>query len=309
MNKKDIIKRFLKQGTLLSPGMLDKINEKNIDRFLKKRPEEPKTHTKIDVNIRGITKKQKLSTKDFVDYYNNKYNGIRNILMNKMKAVSVGNTKKSFSDVSVIGMVRELKSSGLVLEDPTGEIEVVLNNKKEINPDDVIGVKGFVRENKLFAKEVVFPDTPLTHPIGSLDAKIIITTNITEKTKELVKEIDLVLALNAEKTQSNIIKTNSNPGWITLSKNGDKVNLLVYKPENKTTIEQAVRFLIKRHLSPLKNRITGPEDPFLIEPIPDIFWLVSDEKGKKTYKGVTIISCGPNSAARIDLKTKEIEFI
>lgn len=312
MNKKEIVKRLLKHGVLLSPGMLDSINEDNIEDFLTRaaKKEGNQKKTGIKVAVREANQKQRMSTRDFIDYYNNRYNGIRNILAKKTSAVSVSNAKKSFSDVSVIGMVKETPLSGLVLEDPTGEIEAVLKDREGINPDDVIGVSGFVRENKLFAKEVVFPDTPLTRPVGSIDASIILTPTITEKTREAMKEADLVFALqNNPDTSDKTIKPDSNPCWVTLSKNKKEVVLLIYKPENKTTTKQATVFLKKRHLPAPKNKITGPDDPFLIEPVPDIFWLVSDEKAVETYKGVTIISCGPDCAARINLKTREIEFL
>lgn len=313
MDKKKIVKRFLEHRILLSPKMLEEINENNIKDFLNRAKEtekEKKPETGIKVRLREVSRKQRMSTKDFIDYYNNRYNRIRNILVKKMSAVSVSNAKKSFSDVSIIGMVKEVTVAGLVFEDPTGEIEIVLKDKEGINPDDVIGIKGFVRENRLFAREVIFPDVPLTRPIGSIDASILLTIRITEKVKEAMKETDLVCTLDVERvTSGKAIKPDSNPGWITLSKNGKELNLLVYRPENKTTIRQAIDYLRKRHLSPSKNRITGPEDPFLIEPIPDIFWLLSDEKGKETYKGVTIISCGPDSAAKINLRTREVVFI
>jgi DNA polymerase II small subunit/DNA polymerase delta subunit B len=314
MNKKEIVKELLKHRILLPPKMLDKINENNIEDFLNKAKETEKpTETKeigIKAAVREANQKQRMSTRDFIDYYNNRYNGIRNILTKKMRAVSVSNAKKSFSDVSIIGMVREATPPGLVLEDPTGEIDVILKDKKGINPDDVIGIRGFIRENRLFAREIIFPDTPLTHPIGSIDASILLIPTITEKTKEAMEEADLVFTLkNNPNTSNKTIKPDSNPCWITLSKNKKEVNLLIYKPENQTTIKQAIVFLKKRHLPTPKNKITGPDDPFLIEPVPDIFWLVSDEKGAETYKGVTIISCGPNCAARINLKTRKVEFI
>ncbi len=314
MNKKEIVKKFLEHGVMLSPEVLDKINENNIEDFLSRAAKTEKTRPKgtketgIKIRMREAIQKQKMSTKDFIDYYNNRYNGIRNVLIKKMSAVSVGNAKKSFSDVSVIGMVKEVAVAGLVLEDPTGEIDVVLKNKEGINHDDVIGIKGFVRENRLFANEVIFPDVPLTRPIGSIDASILLTTKITERVKEVMKETDLVFTLENNPNTLETIKPNSNPGWITLSKNNKELNLLVYKPENKVAIKQAVNLLKKRHLPTPKNKITGPDDLFLIEPTPDIFWLVSDEKGAETYKGVTIISCGPDSAVRINLKTREVVF-
>ena len=86
-----------------------------------------------------------MEPKDFSDYYNSRYEHLKEILLKKTKAVSINNAKKSFNDVSVIGMVKELTDSGFVLEDPTGEIEV--QSKSDVSEDDVIAATGFVRNN------------------------------------------------------------------------------------------------------------------------------------------------------------------
>ncbi len=342
MEKRDIIKRFMEQGYLLTPEAIEKLRDKNIDdlmRDLKKirkttidvsdveillkgissakktlekekqkikdntslnqqkeknQPpdkEAPK-ETKILVGVRKIEKKKKLSPKDFVDYYNNKYNGLKNILSKKLRAVSINNAKTSTSTLSVIGMVKETTPRGFVIEDPTGSMDVT--SKRSVSVDDVIGVTGFVRENRMFENEIVYPDIPLIHPIGRIDAVVALSSKKTDK----IKETDMILN-DADYP---------NPGWITVSRDNRKLIMLIYNPSKNITAQEATEYLKKRHLSPDKKKINNPEDYFMIEPIPDIVWIVSDKRWIITYKGVTILSCGPNHAAKINLKTRDVVF-
>ena len=80
MDKKEVIKRFFEEGLLVSPSILEKIDEKNIENVIKKakqrkiknienldflgKPEtleQPKVQkNEIEINIRNITQKCKI---------------------------------------------------------------------------------------------------------------------------------------------------------------------------------------------------------------------------------------------------------
>ena len=49
------------------------------------------------------------------------------------------------------------------------------------------------------------------------------------------------------------------------------------------------------------------EDPFLLNPIPDILWLVQKESWAENYKGVSIIS--GTAPVKINLETRNVEFV
>ncbi len=313
MEKKEIISRFLEIGVVIPPDVLKRIDETNIDKYLnaakkngkiffmedekpEKKDEEKKSANpekqKINIEIKKPEKKTRLTPNDFIQYYNEKYNGLKNILLKKINAVSISNARKGFSELSVIGMVKELKPEGFVLEDPTGIIEV--NSKKPVSEDDVIGIRGFVRNNILFEKEIIYPDVPITNPIGRMNASLIITPRKNQNAKA-----DIVVTHE---------ETKPNPTWILLSKGNEKITILAYKPGNKTTKEDAVNYLKKRHLNPKRNMIISEKDWFIIDPVPDIFWLKTKNRFLESYKGVTLLSVGEGSFAEINLKTRNVVF-
>jgi hypothetical protein len=99
------------------------------------------------------------------------------------------------------------------------------------------------------------------------------------------------------------------PGWITIKKDSLTTTVLVYNPGKPVTAKEAFTWLKKRHLSPQKTQIRGAEDPFLIEIIPDLFWIVAPEKSefwKESYKGVIIISFDAKTPAEVNLATGEV---
>ena len=241
MDKKEIIKTFFEHNVLLSPELLEKVNENNINEILSRAKQsktavvtelgqKPTSLQEILFEVKKTTQNKRLSAQDFAKYYNNKYEGIKNILLKKIGAekdtVSINKTKNTFSDVLVIGMVRELTPQGFILEDPTGETDVISEEKTD--PDDVVGVKGSVRENKLFAKEVTVPDIPLSREITKIDASVFLTTEAIEHPADftIVSNIDRILDV---KNTTNRAVVSANPSWVSISKDNKKLNIIVYK--------------------------------------------------------------------------------
>lgn len=276
----EIIKKLIAHGILPTCDILEKVKSEGIDSVIY-----PHQESKILINKREIKKRKKLTPQDFFQYYTNKFEGIKSLLLKKMNAISINKAKTSFLPVSVIGMVQEIIPNGFILEDPTGRIEVI-SQEPEINPDDVLGVSGLVREGKLFAQKIIWPDVPLP-----------------DQTKSL--PITLTLSLQNTKTPYTITPE-TNPFWCEITNGKTKIILLAYKPKNPINKQQAFTLLKKRHLSPERNQIMFTEDYFLINPVPEIFWIVSDETWFSRYKGVTIVSA---MSSKIDLKTMEVQIL
>jgi len=275
MEKQKIVERLLEEGILISPDILDQ--NKDIDTILKEAREKnalmlatkPKTEQPITISISQPKKLESLTVEDAVKFYSNKHEGIKKLLKDKVDAVSVVNAKKAFADASVIGMVKENIQKGFLLEDPTGEIEIVSKDKPQLG--DVIGVKGFTREGKIFSNNTIYPDVPLSRKIGSVRA-----------TLTLGKENKFYVELNNNKQDIE------SPAWIRIT-GGGEIKVLFYNPNRKVTISEAKQLLMKRHLSPKGGEIIFPGDPFLIDPIPEILWIPSVENKTEIYKGVLIV--------------------
>ncbi|MFH1445517.1 MAG: hypothetical protein ABIF08_03495 [Nanoarchaeota archaeon] len=303
MEKKEIVKIFMENGVLLQPKELENINESNYLKMLethknksehsiKKQPETniEKEDTAIIFDIKPFNKKTKMEPKDFINYYNKKYSGIRDLLIRKLNAVSINKAKELTSTSNIIGMIKERTQNGFIMEDQTGSLEIITNNDLLIG--DVICIIGTSREGKFLVKEVVYPDIPLTHKPNIVDTEISLLKN----------KDDWSISINST-TKSVVV-----PAKIKIKRNSSEIVILVFKPEKPIMQDVAVEFLKKRHLSPSRNEIKYDEDIFIIDPIPDILWLVGEEEYVKNYKGVTIVSTG-NRSANIDLSTKKVEFM
>ncbi|MCX6814109.1 MAG: hypothetical protein NTY20_00435, partial [Candidatus Aenigmarchaeota archaeon] len=260
--KEQIVKKFLKEGVLLSPEALEKITESNAEQVLEKaKSSKPLVFSFIEktepaIEVRKLQKRVKLLPQDFAKYYNTRFEGLRDILLKKMEdVVSVTNAKKSGSSISTIGMVREQTQRGFIIEDTTGSAEVI-SKSEDVGIDDVIGVKAAVKEEKLFAEEIIWPDIPMAHRHIRPDTELILAEKDGHK-GEFVITPD---AIYADRKKTSL----QNPGWITINKGPLTITVLVYTPDKKATQKEVLAWLKKRHLCPDKNQIRGTDDPFLI---------------------------------------------
>jgi DNA polymerase II small subunit/DNA polymerase delta subunit B len=317
--KQQIVKQFLEAGILLTPDSLDKITEKNAARLLEEASKEgslvfslKEEEQELLAEVRKFQKKQKFTTQELARYYSARFEGIKEMLEKKMEGVvSVSNSRKSLAPISTIGMVRERTHRGLIIEDTTGEAEVVTKSE-EPQPDDVIGVKGHVKEGKIFADEIIWPDVPLNHISSRPSMQIILSEKDSHK-GEFAITPEAVFGPDKRKAAL------PNPGWITIAKDSRRATVLVYSPGKAVSAKEAFGWLKRRHLSPEKTQIRSTDDPFLIEPIPDLVWIVMPGKKKEggesisipeswseSYKGVIIVASDGAQPAEVDMEKGEV---
>ncbi|MBI2650436.1 DNA-directed DNA polymerase II small subunit [Candidatus Woesearchaeota archaeon] len=198
---------FLKKGILISSELLMEINDTQhisrifdalqskqandlliIDKDINsltsetkaQKPEDPKEgqqehQIKVVYSYREEPKKRE--PQDFVDYFNNRYKAIEKILKQRQElknTVSINRiaNKKEKESVSIIGIVsnKQVTKNGnllLVIEDPTGQRNVLVNKNKpslfneakDIVLDEVIGVIGVNVDSITFANSIIWPDT------------------------------------------------------------------------------------------------------------------------------------------------------
>jgi len=309
--KENIVRQFLSDGILLSPAALEKISESNVEQMLEKARKSKafvftftEEQPEPSLEVRKTQKRQKLSPQDFASYYNTRFEGLKAMLQKKAESVvSVANAKKSGSTVTTIGMVREPTQRGFTIEDTTGWAEVI-TKAEDVVADDVIAVKAGVKEEKLFAEEIIWPDIPMGRPHNHPDMKILLA----DKDGHKVEEDTIVVTPEAVHGFDKKKVSIPNPGWITMNRESAAVTILVYKPEKPVTQKEVLAWLRKRHLCPDRSQIRGTDDPFLIEPIPDLLWIVQAEKWKESYKGVIVISSDGKEPAEVDLGAGEVAF-
>jgi len=199
LNKK--IKNILNQSTTskLNWSEIEKINvisekkgndySKLLEPILSSEAHHKPTEKKIDTenNVKVIfsykSKPKKRYAQDFVEYFNNRFQAIRNILKQRQELQNTISIKRMFSkkdreQVAVIGMVKDkhyTKNDNcmITIEDETGYIKTIINKTKpklfdiakDVVLDEVIGIIGVNGENVIFVNNILFPEIPLTKEI------------------------------------------------------------------------------------------------------------------------------------------------
>ncbi len=295
MERKEAVRKLISSGEIPTPELIeDMVSGKCSQPSDEKGGGNRDGVERIVVKILSPERKDKLSSGDFTSYNNNKYDGLMEIISQKISAISINKARETFGEVGVIGMVREKTPTGYVIEDTTGSIELVHKNGGLV-VGDVIGVSGQVRENRLFGGGLVFPDVPLTQKYGTIKG---VRISLSRKPPE--KREERALYLHAERKGGNL----PNGSRIEVS-GGGMARILFYSPLGKTGPRECVESLKKRHLIVSQKEITSSRDDFVIKDVPDILWVNSDAHFVESYKGVLIISPG-NEMVSIDLETRRV---
>jgi DNA polymerase II small subunit len=122
----------------------------------------------------------KITIKDFVFLYNERYLALQSVLRQRQELTGSTTLRKIYQaqdneQVSFIGIILDISLTKnnhimLTLEDQTGTIKALANksNKevyslaKDLTPDEVIGVQGTKGDKIVFINNILIPDIPLT---------------------------------------------------------------------------------------------------------------------------------------------------
>jgi hypothetical protein len=283
MDRQARVRELTKKGILVTPEMLEggcpaAPKEEGARATPPKQP-----RSRLSVRMARTEALSRMSADDFASFYNARYTGLRDILLKKMSALSINKARESASAVSVIGMVREKTPQGFVLEDTTGEIPVM--SSEDVGEDDVVGLKGSVREGRLFQGEIVWPDIPLSNGARFVPGMtLLLTASLDEGIRRAAGDISLMFipdrpdAPPTGEDERRMITPLPNPCRATIHKDDRAFNLLIYRPGRPVSGQDALGMLRRRHLSPGRGEIYSRTDPFLIEPAPDLFWIISGER-------------------------------
>ncbi len=309
MDREAIVKKLLCLGVMATPDVLEKIEKSGLDAYLGSirsgacmvMEEGASKGESLRCCIGQVSAKPEITPEDFVEANADRFKRIRGLLLRKMDAVSINNMGMSSSKLSVVGMVKDNTSQGFVLEDGTGEVEVKATAMVKL--DDVIGVRGWVREGKLFGEEIVYPDIPVNRPVNSLDNTLLLIGNATGG----AGGADVTISPYAVIDKSGAEKSIPNPAWISLENGEKKMTVVIYKPDSPAGKEEALSWLMKRYIG--SDISSVPSGDRVLETIPDLFWIVSENAPwSGNYKGVTLISFGQRNRALVDLRTRKIEI-
>lgn len=316
MNREEVVRDLTRRGVVVTPEILESIEsgiptEQALAQAEGRPKKEPKA--RLSVKIRGAPPTPRMSPEDFTSYYKSRYEGLRGMLLRGMDAISINRAKESFSEVSVIGMVRERDRRGFVLEDTTGEIPVT--SSEDVREDDVVGVRGVVKEGRLFQREITWPDVPPDNTSATVpNMTLLLSTLLDENIRQAAQGFSLMivperpgLALKQEE-ERKLITDLPNPCLATINSGGASISVLVYRPSRRLPPQEAAGLLKRRHLSPERREISTKTDPFLIDPVPDILWIISGDRHVERYRGVNIIMTRKDDAVKYDAEAGRAVF-
>ena len=279
-----------------SKESIEKINDKKFEEFKKYLKEEKPFMVTKDVIVKFLARDIEIvkqfkpvdsfTVNDFVQSLNKRYSFLQDVLLSKVELKNIISINKvpGSGNVTVIGLIKDMLEKNtnrvVVLEDPTGYIETLIDKKltEKMVLDDVIAASGRVSNKTLIVDRVFFPSVPL-RPVNY--------------TKESVK-----VAFADKKADADYI--------ISEKDLKDKIKKKTYKIKSPYIIKiNEVVILVAPGYDPIemlnKRYININRMDFLIDPVPDVIF--TDKNINMSYKGISIV---PKNKA-IDLKTRKVE--
>lgn len=333
----NIVKEFLKRGYLISPQILSQIKEEDVDKLISKLS--PKDVILTKELYQFLTKKTKIKVlyeykkkggvrkiDYFIDFYNNRLKILRPFLEKKIKTndILLINKLSYGTNATIIGMIRDVRENGFEIEDSTGHIGCISDEK--LLEDEVVALKGTVKREGFIVEKIYYPDIPLTNKVNLTkdDCFVAFTNNLnslshipqyifTFNKSRKINEIKSEIITTKDNSNSPNVHSLGEPFLVTT--NGIKIYTLKItwleevkkKLERNDTKEIITTLLKKRHFLPYKF-IEG--DPYLLEQIPDIILIDGlNDPFFLNYKGVSIISITQNTGYLVNLRTREYEEI
>jgi len=330
----NLIDKFLEKGILLSPEVKDKIKPEEVDdlmlkfdkrdvvltndfySFTRGRGVKVISEYKKDSEIKRIT--------NFVDFYNNRFEFLRKILMEKLGQEKITSINKlNTGNFTIIGMVREKKKDGFSLEDSTGSLYCI--SGKDVLEDDVIAVKGRFDKKKFTEEKIFYPDIPLKNKVNRTreESRVLFIKNLKKdpgvhyvftfegdpgvlnKTKSWVVSTKDKIKKGPKKLGLNLPAIVDVEG-IKIMIFGGKLDEIKKKTGEKDERKLIVSLLQRRHFLPF---VYMENDPYLIKEIPDIIFFPGAEPFFLNYKGVSAISVTNNMGFLVNLKTRDYEEV
>lgn len=200
METQEAVQKLTEAGCVVEPAAVDRLTGDHVERITSLSPtpmvvnrtlidnlenqivDAPATSVELHTDIE--TEKEKRDIQDFVDFYNDRYAKIKDLLLRRrdiQSAVSLSRVSdlEERDDVSVVGIVNEKykASTGrfiVYIEDPTGSAKILVDEDdgEHIVQDEVVGINGSVGDDIIFADDVIWPDVPLPSGVATTTEEV-----------------------------------------------------------------------------------------------------------------------------------------
>ncbi|MFB6089268.1 MAG: hypothetical protein ABEK36_05810 [Candidatus Aenigmatarchaeota archaeon] len=185
------IRKFIDNGILLTPSVYEEIKDmeedsvkellESDDLFLEdfsldedKGSKGDHISEEFESTLRVIKKAEKASGKykisQFVDYYNNRFSRLKEILKKRVDSknlISINKLSSYGLEGTIIGIVREITGDYVLVEDNTSSVKVDTNEK--LIEDEVIGIRGKKGKEKFVADKIYYPDLSFKRNVNTLE--------------------------------------------------------------------------------------------------------------------------------------------
>ncbi|MEM5807015.1 MAG: hypothetical protein QW474_01350, partial [Candidatus Aenigmatarchaeota archaeon] len=208
--------------------------------------------------------------------------------------ISINKITENTREFSTIGLIKEKGNASIVLEDPTGEIEIffegIMKQKLEdFEKDDVVGVYCERQREKIIGRKILHPYIPLNREIKKTNEEIILKVNLNQENP-----------LSPRRANPTYISYGNITFLILPKKFFDFMRIKIYS-------ESLLKLLKRRFLLLTTNdyAISNPED-FILDNLPDFIITDIEPSLAKNYKGTTIISVF-DKEYEVNLHTREVK--
>lgn len=140
--------------------------------------------TKVEITDKANISKDEKDVPEFLNYYNDRYDKSKKILMRRREmrsAVSISriDSRNEGEQAATIGLVKEKYSTSsgkwiVEIEDKTDTFKLLVDEREgeRIVPDEVIGVKGSNGGDIIYVNSIVRPDLPIPDGLNTTEEKI-----------------------------------------------------------------------------------------------------------------------------------------
>jgi len=341
MDNQEIVKLFLTHGFQLSQDTLPLIKNRpeeilsEIEK-LKKRPLIiTKSNVEKIIESRGERKtskiillrefnfeKKELQVEDYVKHFIENYEKIKEILLKNIKLqklISVNKIINNTKEFSLIVSIRNKSRNNLLVEDTTGEIYVFFDEKIKnrfdlVELDDIIGLLCVKKKEKIFIKDIIYPNISITRKINETKNNVkifyvykpsLLSDEDFKKLSALLKETEKKdpIFVYGEYKDKEIMKNFDNLFLIS-----DKSFPSIFQLQNVSILTLPKKFISKNILDKRLIKNNDLLNIFTIDEVPDIIISLEEKTYSKNYKGSTIISnIDQKRYFIINLKTRDVE--
>ncbi|MEM5832023.1 MAG: hypothetical protein QXP52_02395 [Candidatus Aenigmatarchaeota archaeon] len=317
-----IKKGYLIQDKNLS-DLLSKISDEDFKKILDVLPKttEPKVLKKEDIlrlmgktyNIKILTPKgkEKITIIDVVNIMKSRFDFFLPILKKKLSffnLLSINKISKKYRVFSIIGIVYKIYDNKITLEDMTGKVEVVVEDKnllKYIEEDCVIGAKCYWNNNVIIANEIIFPEYENNQEKEINLEKINVFFESSNFKLDEIFDISIVFCNEENKILNNVVYLNNRTPIHRILVNEC---LILFINENFIKFDFEKFYKLRLIKSSINQTIKFGTDLFLIQEKPNIIFLYNSNLNKIEERNKIVLINIKNNQSKICIDLKNREF-